>query len=594
MLFEYIDAMKKLYISFLVTAGLLIAVYFFVRFYLQADIRNSGNKSSDSLQASVRNPDSTLDLRPLFIAKIQQLVNQGSNGLYTISINSMDIDLLRSRVVLQQVQLNHDTTVLRALDSLKKAPDDVFLASFDTLKIDGINLDDVLTRKTIDFSEIRMTGPTIEVYHTKRPYNARKNVDSITLFARIMEKMESIAIGKLVIEKGTFISHNKAKKNKENILNNVELELTDILIDSSTEHAKDRFLFARQAFFSLKNYEMRTADNVYLLKIGLLTVRAPQQTVTIDNLTFASRYNRQQFQKKLLRQKEQYDFSAPKITLQNIDWWTFMQEDLLIADELVMPDARLKIHLDRSLPREISKMGNFPQQVLMKLPIRVDVKAAKIRNMDVTYQEYNPISTQTGSINFNHMNLHVSDITNIPSQLKNKKQTVVTGTALFKNVPVKARFVFDLLNYKTGRFSSSLTTGSFEGKKMNDIAEPLGLLKIEEGTVKELNISIHGDEHQASGKVLMLYNNFKLSLYEKEKDEKGLDKKGLIGFFANTFVIKDDNPSKNEPARNPPAEFQRDPTAGFFNLVWKTALTGILKTVGANPKLAERKIISKK
>lgn len=581
--------MKKLYILLLALAGVLIAAYFFVRFSLQADIRKSESKKADSLSASTGNPDSTLDLRPLFIAKIKQLVTEGSNGLYSISIDSMDVDLLQSRVRLIKVQLNHDNNVLLALDSLKKAPEDVFTASFDTLKIEGVNLDDVLTRKTIDFREIRIMGPTIKVYHTNHPYNARKTGDSITLFDRIMRNMKSIAIGKLVIDNGTFISHNKSKKNKKNILKTVELELTDILIDSSTEYATDRFLFARQALLTLRNYEMKTADNVYRLKIDLLTVKAPQQTMTIDNLSFASRYNREQFQKKLIRQKEQYDFTAPKITLHNIDWWTFMQKDRLVADELVMPGARLKIQLDRSLPRQISKMGNFPQQVVMKLPIRVDVSSMKIRNMDITYQEYNPVSARSGSIDLNQINLDVSDITNIPSLMKAKKQTVVTGTALFKNVPVKSRFTFDLVNYKMGRFTSRLTTGGFEGKKMNDIAEPLGLLKIEKGTVKKFDISLQGDEYRASGKVLMLYDNFKVSLYEKEKDEKGLDKKGVIGFLANTFVIKDENPSKDKPPRNPSAEFQRDPQAGFFNLVWKTALTGILKTIGANPRLAANK-----
>lgn len=571
-------------------AGLLIVVYFSVRFYLQADIRNSRKNSGDSSFVSPGNPDSTIDLRPLFIAKIQQLVKQGSKGLYNISINSMEVNLLQSRVILNNVHLIHDNKVLAALDSSKQAPNDVFKASFDTLKINGINLDDVLGQKTIDFKEIQITGrPTIEVYHTRRPYNTHNAVDSLTLFDRIMKDMKRIAIGKFVIQKGTFISHNQANKNKKNQWNDVEIQLTDILIDSSTEHAKDRFLFARQASLSLKKYAMKTKDDLHSLKIGKLMIEAPQQTMTIHNLSVASPYNKQQFQKKLTHQKEQYTFSVPKITIRNIDWWAFMHEDRFVADGVSMPDAILKIYLDRSLPRPKSKMGNFLQQLIMKLPVKIYVASTHTRNLNFTYQEYNPLSNQTGSIHFDHVNLDISDITNIPLQMKKKKQTVVTGTARLKNVPLKARFAFDLLNYKTGKFSCSLTSGGFEGNIMNDIAEPLGLLKIENGTIKQFNINMHGDERQASGDVLMLYNNFKVSLYEKENDEPGLDKKRVTSFFANTFVLKDDNPTKNELPRNSPAAFQRNPQTGFFNLVWKTALTGILKTIGANPKLAEKK-----
>lgn len=572
----------------MIIGGLTIAGYLFVRFYLQADIRNSRNKN-DSTLVGGKNPDSTLDLRPLFIAKIQQLVNQGSKGLYNISIDSMEVDLIQSRVLLRDVQLIHDNKVLAALDSSKQAPDDVFKVVFDTLKIDGINLDDILTLKTIDLKEILITEPTIEVFHTKRIYNTNKTVDSITLFDRIMKDMKSIAVGKLIVQNGIFISHNVAKKNKTTKLNDVGLRFTDILIDSTTKNVTDRFLFARQALLTMKNYAMKTTDDLYLFKIGELAIQAPQQTMKIQNLSFTSRLNRQQFQQRLVHQKEQYNLSIPQITIHNIDWWSFMHENRFIAGDLKISNAKVKIHLDRSLPRPKSKMGNFPHQLIMKIPIQVYIASMHTRNLDLTYEEYNPRSTQTGSIKLNQVNLDISHITNIPVEVKKKKQTIVTGTALLLQIPVKARFAFDLLSYKTGKFSSNISIAGFEGNKVNDIAQPLGLLKIENGIVKNFKLNMQGNEHSASGKVLLLYNDLKISIYEKEKDEQGLDKKGIIGFLANTFVIKDDNPNKNNPPRNPPAEFQRDPQTGFFNLVWKTALNGILKTIGVNPKLAEKK-----
>jgi hypothetical protein len=280
---------------------------------------------------------------------------------------------------------------------------------------------------------------------------------------------------------------------------------------------------------------------------------------------------------------------VPGITIRNIDWWGILHENRFIADNVAVADAVIKIHLDRSLPRPESKMGNFPHQLIAKLPMQTSVGSVRMHNLDLTYEEYNPKSMQTGSLRLNPVNLDIADITNIPARMRKKKQTVVTGTARFKQVPVKARFVFDLINHKTGQFSSSLSMGPLEGHIVNDIAQPLGLLKVEKGVVKSFHTSMSGDEQQATGKVLLLYNDFKISLYEKEKDENGLDKKGVIGFIANAFVIKNDNPSKDNPPRNPTVSFQRDPQAGFFNLVWKTALSGILETVGANPKLAEKK-----
>ena len=87
----------------------------------------------------------------------------------------------------------------------------------------------------------------------------------------------------------------------------------------------------------------------------------------------------------------------------------------------------------------------------------------------------------------------------------------------------------------------------------------------------------------------MRYKDLKVSLYEKENDEKGLDKRGVLGLFANAFVIKNDNPQKNEALRVSQVEFLPNPNPGFSNLVWKTTLKGVLKTIGVNPKRANPK-----
>jgi len=79
-------------------------------------------------------------------------------------------------------------------------------------------------------------------------------------------------------------------------------------------------------------------------------------------------------------------------------------------------------------------------------------------------------------------------------------------------------------------------------------------------------------------------------LLEKDRGEKELDKKGVTTLFANMFVLKKDNPKKGEELQKEQATFKRIPEGGFFMLVWKTILTGALKTVGAPPKIANKTV----
>jgi hypothetical protein len=48
--------------------------------------------------------------------------------------------------------------------------------------------------------------------------------------------------------------------------------------------------------------------------------------------------------------------------------------------------------------------------------------------------------------------------------------------------------------------------------------------------------------------------------------------------------VKNENPKDNE-LRQPNFTVERNKYSSFFNLVWKTILTGILKTIGIPVKL---------
>ena len=237
-------------------------------------------------------------------------------------------------------------------------------------------------------------------------------------------------------------------------------------------------------------------------------------------------------------------------------------------------------------------MGNFPVQLLMKLPIKINIGRLKVNNLDLAYEEYNPISKQSGTINMDNVNMDIANVSNLKERAP--KPVTVNGTAMFMGkIPIKADFIFSRANYKSGAFTARITSDKdFDGSLVNSFAMPLGLVKIDKGELQKIEASLKGDHLQASGDVTLAYNDLKLLLLEKDKGEKKLDKKGVTTLFANLFVLKKDNPKKGEELQKEQAEFKRIPEGGFFMLVWKTILTGVLKTVGAPPNIANKSVNS--
>jgi len=492
---------------------------------------------------------------------MQLLLKKSSNGLYDLSVGDMQLDVLASTLLFKNVKMTPDATHLDSLRKIDEAPNDVYTASFDELRVEGINLDDALTSKTMDYKLVKLVRPVIVIHHKKDGQKGKATNEEFS--QRFLKEMEKLSIKKLIVEEGNVTIHNDTKKGAPNRLKHVSVVLNDFLVDSTTRKDKDRFLFAREGTLSFKDYNKPTPDGLYNLKIGEVKIKAPQQQVTLTGFSFTSPFDKAAFVKKQKQSKELYNVSFPSVIVNGVDWWTLLNEEEIVADVVDVPSGKLSIYLDRSLPPK-NKMGNFPNQLIMKMPMKMNIAKLNISNLDFSYGEYNPVSQQTGTLYIDNVKLNVTNVSNM-----NTKPMSVKGIALFMHkVPVQADFVFDMASYKTGKFSAFIKMQGFEGSLVNSFVMPMGMMKIEEGSVQGTEASITGDQWKANGIISLLYNDLKLHLMEKDKGEKALDKKGFTTFVANLFVLKKDNPKDGKPARKEAATFTRNPHGGFFMLVF--------------------------
>ena len=177
------------------------------------------------------------------------------------------------------------------------------------MAIDGINLDDAVTSKTMDYKAIRLTGPVIEIRHHKadQPKNSQN-------FSRnFLKEMTKLSVKNLVIDGGMIVVYNGDKKKQPQRLHDVRLHLNDILIDSATRDNKDRFLFAKKATLSFRDFFMPTTGGLYNLKIDSVMIKSPEQSVSLTNLSFSSPYGTAQFEAKQKFRTGLYHLAFPPL-----------------------------------------------------------------------------------------------------------------------------------------------------------------------------------------------------------------------------------------------------------------------------------------
>ena len=147
----------------------------------------------------------------------------------------------------------------------------------------------------------------------------------------------------------------------------------------------------------------------------------------------------------------------------------------------------------------------------------------------------------------------------------------------FMGAPLNANFTL-MLGDPGGNFSISGTGGSIPGTSLNVLSEPMGPVRIRQGDLQKLDFKLKGDNTHATGALTLLYSDLKLDLLEQGGDGS-FNKKRFTSILANK-MIDDANPLEGEAVRTAGVNHQRDVTRSFYNLIWKSLLSGINATIG--------------
>jgi hypothetical protein len=571
--------MKKTFIIAAILILLLTAGYLYVRYSVL---------KTEDFEPETSEEKSILDLRPSLIAKLQQLVKDGSKGLYILNIGEIDPSIAASTLDAINITIVPDPAVLAQLDSMESAPDNTYKISMKGLHVDGIGIADLLSKKDFKLKSVTFDSPVIDVFEKKRSYNA-VNKDTLTLYQKIRKGLNSLSIGEIIVKNAQITSHDEGNPGKAGAYKDISISMKDILIDSTTQYDKKRFLFAKEADLSMKKYSYRTADSLYFLNSGTINISAVSNILTANNIELIPRHSRQQFQKLHKQRKDRMEIKISKLVLSGIDWWTFANKESLIASRADVYDCVFADYIDKSMPPKSVKLANYPHQLIMKLPIRVALERVNVHNMSVAYDEYNPASSKQGTLSFSKINGSMRNMTNIKANISKNRYMIFNADALFmKSVPAKIEFKFDLAKTNTGNFEANIQAGAMSHTLLNYLSEPLAMVHLKSGNVKQVATRIKGDNRTAHADFQLLYDDLYIVPLEKDADKKsGLDKKGVTGFLANLLKIKSSNPTKGNDPRNFQYAVGRQHYPGFFTHLWKTMLYGIVKTIGAPERMAK-------
>ncbi len=537
-------------------------------------------------------------LKPLVTNRIQNGVLKATDRLYRISFSDITYNPAMGDIVISNVSFVPDTLIYKRLHALKKAPDDLLNIQVPTVKFTGVFPLSIIISKILDMGTVAIDKPTIKVLHKSQAYN--KLIDSAdrkTPYQLISKFVKSLQIDRVLLNNVDFTYENRMfEKPKKSVIKNLNIEITNILVDSLSDKSTRKVYYADDYTFSIKEIVLPDKNllNDNLLKNVEFSLKNRQ--LTMSEFHLKPRAGEMTFG-KVSGGRDRTELVFKNIIIKEIQPQMLFPDNKLYAQSMSLDSGYVKVFNDKRYPRmKRNKVGEYPHQLLKKLDLKLNIDTINISNVRVTYTEYDPEAKITGYISFARIKGKIFNATNdsLPL-LKNPICKAQFHTYFMNTSSLNVYFAFNTPS-KNGDFTCEGQLGYFEGTSINKITIALAKVNVQSLQVNKYVFKLKGDDYKVTGTGTLYYENLKAELLkvgEKKEENEEKPKKRLLGIFkkkaiptfiVNNLVLKDSNPRKNKELKVGVINLTRIHEKSFWGTIWGGLGQSLLQCVTGTVK----------
>lgn len=525
--------------------------------------------------------------KPLLQQELKTLVLNATDSLYHIDYSNFDLNVATGDATLSDFKLVPDTNVYNKLVSLQKAPDNLFTLHVKKLSINKLQALKAYKEKILNISNIFIEKPELTIVNKRYPFNDTVKVGKPRNPYQLIKKtFKELHIDSISLKDISLTYLNKSNPVvKQTALRNLDINISDIAIDSVSNNDPVRFYYTRGIEVKVHDYKIATPDSLYNAEFKQINFSTASRQIVLDGVSFLPRYSRSAFYKKTRQSGDIFSLKFKEIGINDIDLQRFLRDQKLYAGVMDLDGAKVEIYSNnRYKGPKSTKIGKDPHQALQKVALDMKLNRLNIKNTQITYLEADETSEQTGVISFKNTNGYILNVTNDAEAKKlNPFMTAHIDTRFMGAANLAVNFKFNL-TAKDGAFNYSGTLGKFDGRVLDKLVKPLALVHVESADVQKLTFNVDASNYHGKGHLEFYYKNLKIQLLKKEAGKDSLQKQGLISMLANDLVIEDNNPDNKGVFRPGPIDLPRDPKVSFFSFLYKGLLEGLKPSVGFDKK----------
>lgn len=470
---------------------------------------------------------------------------------------------------------------------------DKIKGTIDNLDISGLDFYQLLQKQVLNVADIQVSGAAFVLN--------KGLADSTTVTPAPPDVVQQSSdpqswvvskgsIGRLLVSDSKFDLVNENENTGSFSLPEVWLLAQGMSYDPDMTNAGGRLFYSDHILARVAHVKYVLPDKLSMLSAEELTIDSGDSSIVAQHFTLQPLVSRYDYGAARGYQSTWMNIENDKIALNKVDMNQLIGKQQLNAQSLHVYKPEITVFRDKRIPFPEWQRRPLPQTMLRQLGFPLAIDTIKMIDGYVNYQELAEKAYAPGEVFFSDLNAAVYNLNNDSIRaLTHPHSTIEADAKIFGKGQVRAFFTFDLKSMENIH-SYGIEVDSFDLTEFNRILIPSVSVQIKEGKSEKIIMNAKANEQYSIGEMRFYYQDLKIALLDRETETtRGLG--NVLGsFFANTFIIKSDNP-KNLVLRKGDVFFERDEKRAIFNYWTKSFLSGVVSSVGAaNNKRKIRKM----
>ena len=469
--------------------------------------------------------------------------------------------------------------------------------SIPEIRLRGFYFDKAIFEKQWLVEEIYVERPdlTIEMNQENEMKNEKQKTELFDPAGLIKFPtfMKTIAVSKLsIVHADARLIIHRHDSTRSWSLKNMVLQVTRFREDAFTRsNPGNTPLFnSDDITFSSPGFSWASSDSMYTYAIGRFGFSTGAASAFVDSVSMVPNYSRSDFSRKLGYQTDRIELRVPGIKVLQADFRKLAGERQLHASKVLLDGLDFQSYRDKRFPFPSWQRPLMPASMVERISFPLSFDTIALSNGFAAYEEQT--GAEPGRIWFDQMSAiltgFITPSANTNADRRPNSMDLHATTRIMGIAPTEAWFHFKT-NSPTDSFTVHATVNELHLPAINPMLSKLLPANIRRGTATSTEIiSIIADSSKATGSLNFRYHNLAVQLQPTRPGTWHLIEQALLTEAVNLYLA-DRNPNEAGKMKTGIIYYERDPTKGFLNFVWKSVLSGIKSSVGVNTK-AQREI----